>query len=98
VGTPREILLPASKRPLNPPFPEAGAMMALRARLQGVAASKAVKRYVPERMRRGGSARQVLQEIRLELVRRKQSSTGPTLPGSSRRTSPSSSITSIEHV
>jgi len=61
--------LPASKRPLNPPFPEPGAITALRARLQGVAAVEAMKRYVPERMRRGGSARQVLQEIRSELVR-----------------------------
>ena len=61
--------MPASKRPLNPPFPEPGAITALRARLQGVAAIEAVKRYVPERMSRGGSARQVLQEIRADLVR-----------------------------
>ena len=61
--------MPASTRPLNPPFPEPGAITALRARLQGVAAVDAVKRYAPERMKRGGSARQVLQEIRADLVR-----------------------------
>lgn len=61
--------MPASTRPLNPPFPEPGAITALRARLQGVAAIDAVKRYAPERMKRGGSARQVLQEIRADLVR-----------------------------
>lgn len=61
--------MPASTRPVNPPFPEPGAITAMRARLQGVAAIDAVKRYVPERMKRGGSAREVLQEIRADLVR-----------------------------
>lgn len=61
--------MPASTRSFNPPFPEAGALTALRARLQGVAAIDAVKRYASGRMKRGGSARQVLQEIRMELVR-----------------------------
>lgn len=61
--------MPASIRPINPPFPEPGAITALRARLQGVAAIDAVKRYAPERMKPGGSARQVLQEIRTDLVR-----------------------------
>lgn len=61
--------MPASTRPLNPPFPEPGAITALRVRLQGVGAIDAVKRYAPERMKRSGSARQVLQEIRADLVR-----------------------------
>lgn len=61
--------MPASKRPTNPPFPEAGALMALRARLQGVSAVDAISRYAPARRQRGGSARQALQDIRADLVR-----------------------------
>lgn len=61
--------MPAAKRPHNPPFPDAEALAALRARLQGIPALDVVRHYVPERMKRGGSARQVLQEIRVDLVR-----------------------------
>lgn len=61
--------MPASKRPTNPPFPEPGAITALRARLQGVAAVEAVKRYAPLRLRPGMAAHRVLQEIRDDLVR-----------------------------
>ncbi len=42
--------------------------MALRARLQGVPAIDAVNRYLPERVRRGGSAREILGEVRRDLV------------------------------
>lgn len=61
--------MPASKRPANPPFPEPGDILALRARMQGVAAAEAVTRYAPHRRPRGGSARNALQEIRADLVR-----------------------------
>lgn len=60
--------MPATKRPHNPPFPDAAALAALKARLQGVAAIDAVNHYLPERITRGGSARQVLQEVRRDLV------------------------------
>lgn len=60
--------MPASKRPHNPPFPEAAAVAALRARLQGVAAADVVRHYLPERVKRGGSAREILGEIRRDLV------------------------------
>jgi len=60
--------VPASKRPHNPPFPDAAAIAALRARQQGVDAHKAVAQYVPERVSRGRSARQILGEIRRDLV------------------------------
>lgn len=60
--------MPASKRPHNPPFPSAGAIAALRARLQGVAAIDVVNHYLPERVKRGGSAREILGEIRRDVV------------------------------
>lgn len=60
--------MPASKRPQNPPFPSADAVAALRARLQGVAAVDVVHRYLPEQVKRGGSAREILGEIRRDLV------------------------------
>lgn len=61
--------MPASKRLANPPFPDPGAILALRARLQGVSAVEAVSRYAPGRKSRGGSARKALQDIRADLVR-----------------------------
>ncbi|TWO68083.1 tyrosine-type recombinase/integrase [Caenimonas sedimenti] len=61
--------MPASKRPANPPFPESGEILALRARMQGVAAGEAISRYAPQRRPRGGSARQALADIRTDLVR-----------------------------
>jgi site-specific recombinase XerD len=60
--------MPASKQPHNPPFPPAEAIAALRARLQGVAAAEVVKRYLPDRQKRGGSARVILGEIRRDLI------------------------------
>ena len=42
--------------------------MALRARLQGMDAIAAVNRYLPERVKRGGSAREILGEVRRDLV------------------------------
>lgn len=42
--------------------------MALRARLQGLPAIDAVNRYLPERVKRGGSAREILGEVRRDLV------------------------------
>lgn len=60
--------MPASKHPHNPPFPPAQAVAALRARLQGVPAIDAVQRYLPERVKRGGSARVILGEVRRDLV------------------------------
>lgn len=60
--------MPASKRPHNPPFPDAASIAALRARLQGVAGVDVVHHYLPERVRRGGSAREILGEIRRDLV------------------------------
>ena len=60
--------MPASKRPQNPPFPSADAVAALRARLQGVAAVDVVHRYLPDRVKRGGSAREILGEVRRDLV------------------------------
>jgi site-specific recombinase XerD len=61
--------MPASKRPVNPPFPRAGELLALRARLQGVSAVDAIARYAPHRRERGGSVRRALQQIRADLVR-----------------------------
>lgn len=61
--------MPASKRPVNPPLPSPGEILALRARLQGVSAVDAIGRYAPQRRPRGGSARQALQDIRADLVR-----------------------------
>ena len=61
--------MPASKRPANPPFPQPGEILALHARMQGVAAAEAIARYAPERRPRGGSARQALQDIRADLMR-----------------------------
>lgn len=61
--------MPASRRSTNPSFPELGAILALRARLQGVSAVEAISRYAPARRPRGGSARQALQDIRADLVR-----------------------------
>lgn len=60
--------MPATKRPHNPPFPDAAAIAALRARLQGVPGIDAVHRYLPERVKRGGSAREILGEVRRDLV------------------------------
>jgi site-specific recombinase XerD len=60
--------MPAAKHPHNPPFPPAQALAALRARLQGVAAIEAVQRYLPDRVKRGGSARVILGEVRRDLV------------------------------
>jgi site-specific recombinase XerD len=60
--------MPASIRPHNPDFPDAGAIAAVRARQQGVAATAAVAQYVPERVRPGGAAREVLSEIRRDLA------------------------------
>lgn len=60
--------MPASKRPHNPLFPSAEAVAALRARLQGVAAIDVVRHYLPERVTRGGSAREILGEVRRDLV------------------------------
>lgn len=60
--------MPASKRSHNPAFPPADAVAALRARLQGVPAVDVVHRYLPDRVKRGGSAREILGEIRRDLV------------------------------
>jgi site-specific recombinase XerD len=60
--------MPVSKRPQNPAFPPAEAIAALRARLQGVPAGDVVRHYLPERARRGGSARVILGEIRQDIV------------------------------
>jgi len=60
--------LPATKRPHNPPFPEAAAVAALRARLQGLPGAEVIQRYLPERVKRGGSAREMLGEVRRDLV------------------------------
>lgn len=60
--------MPASKRPHNPPFPTANAVAALRARLQGVSGVDVVRRYLPERLNQGQSAREILGEIRRALV------------------------------
>jgi len=53
----------------NLPFPDAAAIAALRARLQGVPASDVVHHYLPGRGRRGASAREILATIRQDLVR-----------------------------
>lgn len=60
--------MPATKRPHNPPFPGAAEIAALRARLQGVAAVDVVNHYVPQRVQRGGAAREILGAIRRDLV------------------------------
>ena len=60
--------MPASKRHQNPPFPDAAAIAALRARLQGVPAADVVDHYLPERLGRGASGREILGEVRRDLV------------------------------
>lgn len=60
--------MPATKRPHNPPFPRAEEIAALRARQQGMPAIDVVHHYLPDRMKRGGSAREILGEIRRDLV------------------------------
>lgn len=60
--------MPATKRPHNPPFASADEIAALRARLQGIAAVDVVTRYLPQRVQRGGSAREILSAIRRNLM------------------------------
>lgn len=60
--------MPATKRAHNPEFPQAAALAALRARLQGIPACDVVSLYLPQRVKRGGSAREILAEVRRDLV------------------------------
>jgi len=61
--------MPASIHPHNPDISDAGAIAALCARQQGVQAAAAVAQYVPERMKLGGVAREVLSDVRRDLAR-----------------------------